>query len=101
MRFWVREVAGWLLVCLGLFLFYSCFALLMTDRPRIFEAGPLTFIGFVVFRGGIHLLKVAVAARVCLLAQPQTEAKRLPAARSPFVREAATGPGKRSPEARG
>jgi hypothetical protein len=73
MRFWIREIAGWLLVGLGLFIFYTCFALLLTDRPpRIFETGPLTFIGFVVFRGGIHLLKVAVAARVCLQArEPQ------------------------------
>jgi hypothetical protein len=68
MRFWVRELAGWLLVGLGLFLFYVCVAILLTDRPRIIEAGPLTLIAVIVFRGGIHLLKVAVAARICLKA---------------------------------
>lgn len=88
MRFWTREIAGWGLVALGLFIFYLCFALLMntgevvtadgrvivSERPRIIEVGPLTFIGFVVFRGGIHLLKVAVAARVCLQAQERLDA---------------------------
>jgi hypothetical protein len=79
MRFWLRELAGWLLVVLGLVVFYFCFALLANGF--ILEAGPLTFIGFIVFRGGIHLLKVAVAARICLhanamLAQRQSEADR-------------------------
>ena len=73
--FWLRELAGWVLVALGLFVFYVCLGLLLSDRPRIIEAGPLTVIGFVVFRGGIHLLKVAVAARVCLQAQRTGEDK--------------------------
>jgi hypothetical protein len=69
MRFWVREVAGWVLVLLGLFVFYICLAVLLTDGPLILESIPLMVIGIVVFRSGIHLLKVAVAARVCLQAQ--------------------------------
>jgi hypothetical protein len=70
MRFWVREVAGWLLVGLGLFVFYVSYLWLTADPGHfILEAGPIAFIGFVIFRGGIHLLKVAVAARVCLQAQ--------------------------------
>jgi hypothetical protein len=75
MRFWVREVAGWLLVLIGLYVFWACFAMLADYRrePRIIEVGPLVFIGFVIFRGGIHLLKVAVAARVCLHAQKALE----------------------------
>jgi hypothetical protein len=68
MRFWVREIAGWLLVAAGLYVFYICLAILLTPRPLIFEAGALTFIGVIVFRGGIHLLKVAVAARICMKA---------------------------------
>ncbi len=73
MRFWTREVAGWLLVALGLYVFYRGYGLL-TDDPGhyILEAGPVFFAGFVIFRGGIHLLKVAVAARVCLrVAEPE------------------------------
>jgi hypothetical protein len=71
--FWVREIIGWLLVGLGLFVFYLCYALLMQPAPRILEAGPLTLIGIIIFRGGIHLLKVAVAARVCLSAQREAD----------------------------
>jgi hypothetical protein len=73
MRFWTRELAGWLLVLMGLFVFYVCFGLLADVKApsRILEAGPLVFIGFIIFRGGIHLLKVALAARVCLQAQAE------------------------------
>jgi hypothetical protein len=66
MRFWLRELAGWSLVGLGLFVFYLCFALLVNGY--LTEAGPLTIIGVFIFRGGIHLLKTAIAARVCLQA---------------------------------
>lgn len=68
MRFWVREIAGWLLVGLGLFLFYIVLTITLTERPWLITAGPLTLIGIIVFRGGIHLLKVAVAARICMTA---------------------------------
>jgi len=71
--FWIREIAGWLLVGLGLCVFYVCYLLLMQPGPRILEAGPLTLIGVIIFRGGIHLLKVAVAARICLQAQKQAD----------------------------
>jgi hypothetical protein len=70
MRFWLREVAGWLLVLLGLLVFYECFdVLVLSDRHMIFEAGSLVLIGIFLFRGGIHLLKVAVAARICAQTQ--------------------------------
>jgi hypothetical protein len=76
MRFWIRELAGWLLLALGLLIFYVCMVLLLAQPPRIIEAGPLTFIGFIIFRGGIHFLKVAVAARVCLHAQAEMKEQR-------------------------
>ncbi len=74
MRFWVREAAGWALILLGLYIFWWCY--LFLQGHFILEAGPLTFIGFVVFRGGIHLLKVAVAARICLQAQDVAKGAR-------------------------
>jgi hypothetical protein len=60
---WWREIAGWLLVALGLYLMFITFVLISDNL--VLEAGPLGIIGVVVFRGGIHLLKVAVAARLC------------------------------------
>jgi hypothetical protein len=74
MRFWMRELAGWLLVGLGLYVFLVVTALLLDPEigwPQFIQAGPLIVIGFIVFRGGIHLLKVAVAARACLYAQAE------------------------------
>lgn len=81
MRFWTREIAGWALVAVGLYVFYTCYLLVVKqdrpeDRPRVVEAGFLTPIGFFLFRGGIHLLKVAIAARVCLTAQERMREER-------------------------
>ena len=67
--FWMREVAGWLLVALGL----AAFGVAYFDWiriGRIFPAGPIVLMGIFMFRGGIHLLKVAVAARVCQRPEP-------------------------------
>ena len=61
MSYWLREIAGWVLVAIGLYVFLQAYGLLV--NKRVFEAGPTVVIGFVVFRGGIHLLKVAVAAQ--------------------------------------
>jgi hypothetical protein len=85
MRFvyWSREIAGWAIILIGLWLFWATYDKL-TNR-RIFEAAPMAFMAFVVFRGGIHLLKVAVAAQAAralpeTAGQPHTrKASRLPA----------------------
>lgn len=63
MTFWVREVAGWVMVGLGGFLFVV--VLILLAQLQYIQAGTTSFVGFVVFRGGIHLLKVAVAYRAC------------------------------------
>jgi hypothetical protein len=67
MRYWFRELAGWALVGVGLFLVYLAY--LFCDDRRIVEAWPTVIGGIFVYRGGIHLLKVALAARVCQQAQ--------------------------------
>jgi hypothetical protein len=69
MAFWIRELAGWAMVLAGLYLFAICLGLL-NDR-RVIEAGIGAGIGVIVFRGGIHLIKVATAARVVLAARRQ------------------------------
>ena len=59
-----REIAGWLLVALGLGTFGLTFYCLIA-YTMIVQSAPMVAVGFIVFRGGIHLLKVAIAARVC------------------------------------
>ena len=77
--YWGREIGGWLLVLLGLAMLLLVFLDLLSSQPHIISAPFVGFIGLMVFRGGIHLLKVAVAARVSLRAvaelskQQQTE----------------------------
>ncbi len=66
MNFWTREFAGWILVVLGLYLFSRCYVLLTGPEHRILEGGILTLVGIMLFRGGIHLLKIATAAHICL-----------------------------------
>jgi hypothetical protein len=73
-RFWSREIVGWVLLVLGLGIFYLCFAFLA--QQLVVQALPLTVIGIFVFRGGLHLLKIAVAAQVCLEAQDRTRVQR-------------------------
>lgn len=62
MSVWLREIAGWLLLGCGLGVFFLTYQVLRMQR--VLDAIPLTFIGFVIFRGGLHLIKVATAARL-------------------------------------
>jgi hypothetical protein len=77
MRTWTREIAGWALIILGLIVFYRCYVLLAGEFHYIWEAAILMVVGVFLFRGGIHLLKIAVAAQICLQgeAQPQAQAQ--------------------------
>ena len=74
--YWTREIAGWALIVVGLLAFWNTYEKLA--NKRLLEAGPMAFIGFIVFRGGVHLLKVAVAAQA---ARALPEAAAQPAAR--------------------
>jgi hypothetical protein len=67
MTYWLREAGGWLLLIVGLYFFVLAYD--YCEGHNIFEAWVMAVIGIFVFRGGIHLLKVAVAARVCRQAQ--------------------------------
>lgn len=71
--YWIREAAGWLLIVLGLLMFGTVYE--YCNSRAIFEAGILAVVGIFIFRGGIHLLKVAVAARIC----QQTQDRLYPA----------------------
>jgi len=73
MKYWWRELSGWLLIGLSLFGFALVYD--FCAKRRITEAWPLTVIALVVFWGGIQLLKVAIAARIC----QQTQDRLYPA----------------------
>lgn len=81
MSFWLREIVGWMLLVIGLYFFYLCIPILLTERPLLLQAVPFTFIGFIIFRGGIHMLKVAVAARIAM--NEQRQLAKPPATKSP------------------
>ena len=88
MRFWVREFGGWILIMLGLGVFGV--GVLFLLNHFIVETGLATVIGFIIFRGGIHLHKVAVAARACMAAQEKSNPPRAPnraTERRPFPAE--------------
>ena len=74
MRFWSREITGWFLIGVGLCTFFLCYESLL--RGQVVSAGPMTIIGIFIFRGGIHLVKVALAARVCVESQPHLKENR-------------------------
>lgn len=63
MMFWIREIVGWGLVGLGLWAFSVAYFDLVRERLLV-QAIPVVFMGFIMFRGGIHLIKVAVAIRI-------------------------------------
>jgi len=69
-RFWratrftglvVREIVGWGLLAAGLYVFRTCFDYL--DEALVVEGFVSAIIGVMLFRGGLQLVKVAVAAR--------------------------------------
>ncbi|MBA2227464.1 MAG: hypothetical protein WHU94_03020 [Thermogemmata sp.] len=60
----LREITGWLLLAGGMLVFGLSLLLLLDQR--VFEAVPAAGVGFIIFRGGIHLLKSALALRVVL-----------------------------------
>jgi hypothetical protein len=98
MRYWFREIAGWGLVALGLLLFLVVYAL-CTHEPdhRYMEAMTMTVIGIFVFRGGINVLKTAVAARVCQQAQDRLYPAPVPALRPTATQRLLLPPGQGRP----
>jgi hypothetical protein len=69
MAVWLREGAGWVLLGIGLAVFAVVYFVFLLQK-RVVEATLLGVIGVIVFRGGIHLLKVAIAARAAAEVEP-------------------------------
>ncbi len=61
MSAWLRELAGWILLGIGLAIFALVYMFLV--NKRVIEGFLFGVVGIMVFRAGIGLLKVAVAAR--------------------------------------
>ena len=74
MQLWTRELFGWILMALGVYVLFRALLLLTAGNQFMLEGGTVTVIGIVLFRGGIHLLKIAVAARICLEGDPELAA---------------------------
>ena len=92
--FRVREVIGWLLVVFGVYL--MLLALGSLGSRQVIEGGMLTMVGIVVFRGGIHLIKVATAARVVLAARRDQRSRRSAIDQGPVAAYPAEDGAKRS-----
>lgn len=71
LSFVLREIVGWALVFFGVALIGFCLSLVL--EGQIMQAGLLTFPAIILFRGGIHLLKVSVAARLALQARDRVK----------------------------
>jgi hypothetical protein len=67
MTYWWRELSGWLLIGLSMLGFLLVYELCMGHF--LTEMWVIAVISIVVFWGGIQLLKVAIAARICQQAQ--------------------------------
>src|SRR5687768_11956809 len=97
--FWIREIAGWAFIVLGLWMFYVSYFVLLRNG-YIIQSGPTVLMGIVVFRGGIHLLKVAVAARVCQQAPAESRLKPTRQEIARPGRPASVVPGRRATSAK-
>ena len=68
MFFWLREIAGWSLVCVALYLMrMGLIWLSNVETPRIVEAGVIMFAALGVLRAAILLIRVSTASRISQL----------------------------------
>ncbi len=74
--FWFREIAGWILVGLGLLVFLEALSYLSNSKWT--AAILASSIAFMIYRGGMALIRIATAAR---LASRWLEAKEAPTTR--------------------
>ncbi len=63
--FWVREIAGWLLVLVALYMLRIGLVFLSDiNSPRIIESAVVMLAGLGVMRCGVLLVRVSTAARI-------------------------------------
>lgn len=59
---WFREIAGWLLLGAGLGAFALCYVEFLL-KGKVVEGVIWGFAGLTIFRGGMAMLKLAIASR--------------------------------------
>lgn len=66
--FWLREIAGWILVVAALYLIHKALGFVADlEQPRVIEAGVLVIGGLGLLRAGTLLIRISTAARICRL----------------------------------
>jgi len=64
--FWLREIAGWLLILVSLYMLRIGLVYLNDlERPGLVESGIVMLAGLGVMRCGVLLIRVSTAARLC------------------------------------
>jgi hypothetical protein len=64
--FWIREIAGWLLVIFAVLMLQTGLDYLSNlDRPKVVEAGVVMLGALGVLRAGILLIRISTAAKIC------------------------------------
>lgn len=89
MSVWLREIAGWIFLGLGVAA-YAMVYLFLLNRWFL-EGGILAFAGFMLLRTGTHLLKVATAARAAFGIRKEAAQAKSPRALNPAATQAASG----------
>ncbi len=68
MMFWIREIAGWVLVVAALVVMRIGLNFALTSgSPKIVEASVAIFASLGLLRAGILLIRISTAARICKL----------------------------------
>ncbi len=64
--FWLREIAGWVLILVSLYMLRIGLVYLNDlERPALVESGIVMLAGLGVMRCGVLLVRVSTAARLC------------------------------------
>ncbi len=68
MMFWIREIVGWLLLALALYLLRISLNFVMDlPEPKLVEGAIVAMAALGVLRASLYLIRLATAARICRL----------------------------------
>jgi hypothetical protein len=67
MLFWIREIAGWILIAALIVMRIGLNFALTAENPKIVEASVVIFASLGLLRAGVLLVRISTAARICKL----------------------------------